>query len=254
MTRYQAELDVGLEAVRAAGSVQLRGRDALPPVELKSDRSPVTAIDRECERTIIDIIAKRFPGDGFLGEEGGEQPGPSGRRWIIDPLDGTRPFLKGIPTHSVLLALEEDGDLVVGIMNLPAMDLALWATKGGGAFQNGRPVQVSKTAVLDRSFGSGFGFLEPSARSAGEHLLRLMRSADYCYGFMDAYSYACVAAGRMDFTISLADKPWDNAAPACIIREAGGVVTDLAGTPSIYNGATIATNGYLHDAVLKYFQ
>lgn len=250
---YDAELKAALDAAQAAGAIQLDCRTKRIGVETKPDASPVTEVDKRCEAVIRDQLMRQFPRDGFLGEETGQADGASGRTWIVDPLDGTRPYLHGIPTHSALIALEDGGRLVVGCMHLPALCETYWARKGGGAFCNGAPIRVSQTTDLSRVMGSGLGFVEKSPGRDGERLLSLMKTWDYAYGFMDAYSYAGVASGRLDVCVNLLDKPWDCAAAACIVSEAGGRFSDVKGNRSVRNGSMILSNGFVHDAVLEYF-
>jgi histidinol-phosphatase len=251
---YNQELKIALEAVRAAGEIQLRHRKNILNVKIKSDYSPVTEVDGLCESVIRDKLLHSFPHDGFLGEETGEDQGTSGRKWIVDPLDGTRPYIRGIPTHSSLIALEDGGDLILGCMNLPALNEIYWAAKGGGAFLNGAPLRVSTISRLQDSLGSAFGFAEKSKAPEVNQLLQLMKQFGYVYGFMDAFTYGCIASGRIDASINLLDKPWDCAAAVCIVREAGGRFTDINGAESVYNGSCILSNGLVHDEVLKYFQ
>jgi histidinol-phosphatase len=251
---YDAEMKAAQEAALAAGAIQLEHRNRLLNIQKKTDASPVTEVDKKCETVIRDMLAKRFPADGFLGEETGSDSGHSGRKWIVDPLDGTRPYLRGIPTFSVLIALEDGNELVCGCMRLPALGETYRAQKGFGAFRNEERIHVSKTLELSMAMGSGLGFLENLSNVEGGQLLSCMKSWDYAYGFMDAYSYGCVACGRLDLCVNLLDKPWDCAAAACIITEAGGRFSDIKGSGSVYNGSFIISNGFVHDAVLEYFQ
>jgi fructose-1,6-bisphosphatase/inositol monophosphatase family enzyme len=200
------------------------------------------------------MLHSHFPADGFLGEETGEDKGLSGRKWIVDPLDGTRPFIRGIPTHSALIALEDGDDMTVGCMNLPALGEIYWASKGGGAFLNGNPLHVSDVAALPSVMGSALGFVEKNGTHQAAKLIELMGAWGYAYGFMDAYSYGCIAAGRLDAAVNLLDKPWDCAAAVCVVEEAGGRFSDISGAASVHNGSCILTNGLVHDAVLEYFQ
>jgi len=250
---FDRELNVARQAAEAAGRLQVEFLDELKQVEFKEDRSPVTEVDRRCEEVIRSILQEAFPDDGFLGEESGRAPGRSNRTWIVDPIDGTRPYIRGIPTYSALIGLEEDGKPVVGVMRLEGMHETYWAALGQGAFCNGRRIHVSETGDLAKATGSGLGFLERRDTTEGRKLLSLMERWDYAYGFMDAYSYACVASGRLDLCVNLMDKPWDSAGPACIVTEAGGRFTDLAGNSSVHGGSTVLTNGRLHAAVLDHF-
>jgi fructose-1,6-bisphosphatase/inositol monophosphatase family enzyme len=135
-------------------------------------------------------------------------------------------------------------------MHLPALGETYWARKGGGAFLNGDPVHVSKTPRVEKVLGSAFGFVE----KPGTPLLKLMGAWEYAYGFMDAYTYGSIAAGRIDASVNLLDKPWDCAAAACIVMEAGGRFSDLKGVNTVYSGSCVLSNGIVHEAVLEYFQ
>ncbi len=250
-SKYKHELEIAVSAAKEAGRILVEGAKKLPKIEIKSDRSPVTRLDRLSEKTIADRISAAFPHDAILGEENGERAGTSGRRWIVDPLDGTRPFLRGIPTYSVLIALEDAGEIVVGCMYFPALDECYTAAKGMGAFCDGRKIHVSKTAQLSSAMLSGLGPTVGGGHSAAG-MRKLLATADYAYGFMDAYSYALVASGHLDGAISLWDKPWDCAAASCIVREAGGRFSDLSGVPSVFGGASVTSNGILHPELLAY--
>lgn len=250
---YDRELATALKAAEEAGAVQRAYEKKLPPVELKKDASPVTDVDRTCEALIRDRLSSAFPDDAFYGEELPARAGKNSRRWIVDPLDGTRPYLRGIPTYSVLIALEDAGDPAVGVIHLPAMNSTCWAARGGGAFCNGEPVHVSSVGSLKSAIGTALGFVEKAGRPDGRRLLAFMRTWNYAYGFMDAYSYVCVASGRLDIAVNLLDKPWDCAAAACIVREAGGAFSDLRGNPTVHSGAIILSNGLLHNAAVRHF-
>jgi histidinol-phosphatase len=250
---YKRELGIALKTAREAGALLLEYAKRIPPATLKKDRSPVTAADRASEAVVRRRLRAAFPRDGFLGEESGRFVGKSNRQWIVDPLDGTRPFLRGIPTYSVLIALEEADEPVMGVIHLPAMKITCWASRRKGAFLNGIPIHVSKTGSLAGGMGTALGFVERAGRPEGKRLLALMRSWNYAYGFMDAYSYICVASGRLDIAVNLIDKPWDCAAAACIVREAGGAFSDLTGKRTVHGGSIILSNGLLHKSTLRCF-
>jgi len=251
---YTTELRIALEAAKKAGDIQLRSRNKIARIEYKPDNSPVTAIDKTCEGVIRDMLLAAFPGDGILGEETGDMPGTSGRKWIVDPLDGTRPYLRGIPTFSTIIGLEHDGDYVVGVTHFAALNETCWASKGGGAFCNRRRLHVSKTKKTSSAMGSSLGYIEKSRSKQGKKLLSLMKRWDYVYGFMDAYSYMSVAAGKLDVCISLIDKPWDKVSAACIVSEAGGRFSDIHGKKTIYSDTLILSNGLLHEKIVHHFQ
>jgi histidinol-phosphatase len=251
---YQRELSVALKTAKEAGALLLKYAEHIPPVKLKEDRSPVTAADRASERLIRRRLNTAFPLDGFLGEESGVVPGESGRQWVVDPLDGTRPFLRGIPTWSTLIALVERDEPVVGVIRLPALGLTCCASRGSGAFLNGKRIRVSRVSSPEKAMGTALGFVEKTGRPESKRLLALMGSWDYAYGFMDAFSYVCVAAGRLDIAVNLLDKPWDCAAAACIVREAGGAFSDIRGRRTVRGGSIVLSNGLLHTSALRYLK
>ncbi len=250
---YELELSTAINTAHRTGELQLKARLSDQDILSKADRSPITPVDKVCEELIRNNLLKTFPNDGFIGEEYGKIEGSSGRYWIVDPLDGTRPFIRGIPTYGVLIALEETGIPVVGVIHLPALNCTCWASKGGGAYLNGKPIHVSSTPVLASAMGSALGFLSHPQQSVREKLLKLMSLWDYAYGFMDAFSYICVASGKLDLCVSLLDKPWDCAAAACIVTEAGGEYSDITGQKSVHNGSIIISNGALHGSALDCF-
>ena len=247
---FEAELELAKQVACRAGVIQLSRRGA-DDVYLKADASPVTEVDHRCEALIRAELTSAFPEDGFLGEESGTAKGRSGRTWIVDPLDGTRPYIRGMVTHAVLIALEDAAGIALGVIHLPAMDLTCWAIRGGGAFCNGELAQVSATATLEDSIGSGLGFVQRFEEPLGKRLFDLLRRTGYSYGFMDAYSYVCLATGRIDFCVNLLDAPWDCGAAAVIIKEAGGRWSDVAGFETVHQGTFVASNGILHSQVLS---
>ena len=251
---YTRELTLALSLAEKAGDIQMHHQNTPIQIHYKEDTSPVTAVDRECETLIRSAITEKFPEDAFLGEESGKQSGTSGRCWIVDPLDGTRPFIRGIPTFSTLIALETDGHPVVGVIHLPALGKTCWAAKGHGAFCNGRPIHVSTTPTLKDAVGSALGYLEHEESDLRQSLLTFMGALGYHYGFMDAFSYACLAEGKLDVCVNVLDKPWDCAAAACIVSEAGGTFTDITGTASVHNGSIILSNGILHEQTFDFFR
>jgi histidinol-phosphatase len=250
---YERELAVALKVAKEAGAVQRAHEKKLHHIELKSDLSPVTEVDRACETLIRRRLLSKFPGDGFYGEESPRTPGKSRRQWIVDPLDGTRPFVRGIPTYSVLITLENAGDPVVGVIHLPALGLTCWASRRGGAFLNGTRIHVSTVSSPGAAMGTALGFVEKAHNPAGKRLLALMRTWNYAYGFMDACSYVCVACGKLDIAVNLLDKPWDCAAAACIVREAGGMFSDIRGNSTVHGGSIILSNGLLHQSAVRCF-
>lgn len=251
---YTDELSLAIKTAREAGSIQLKYQYRVLNVEIKQDRSPVTEVDKECEQLIRDKLLSAFPDDGFIGEETGKTAGKSNRTWMVDPLDGTRPYIRGIPTYSVLISLEDNGEYVVGVTHFPAKEESYWASKGGGAFCNNKKIHVSGTKEMPVVIGSCLGIIEKLDTEEGRKVLTLMKRWDYVYGFMDAYSYMCVASGKLDICIGLIDSPLDRASTACIIEEAGGSYSDLSGNKSINNNSFVLSNGLLHNQIVHHFK
>jgi len=251
---YEKEIETLKEIVQIVGKYQLEMQKKLKKVNLKEDRSPFTEVDVNSENMIMEKISAVFPNDGFLGEESGETAGTSGRRWIIDPLDGTRPYIHNIPTHSILIGLEDTGILVAGIAHFPALNETYWASSGGGAFCNGEKICVSQTSEIEDAMASGLGVVEAAKEKNGKLLVELLDKCDSFYGFMDAYSYTAVAAGKLDFCVSLLDKAWDRAPVAIIVKEAGGVFSDFSGKETIYSKEFIVSNKNIHGKVLAGFK
>lgn len=248
---YNTELTIALDTAVKAGKKHLEFQHKCLSIEIKKDCSPVTEVDKLCETFIKERLLTTFPDDGFLGEESGDCIGKNNRRWIVDPLDGTRPYIRGIPTHSVLISLEDNKEPVVGVIYLPAMNITCWAAKNSGAFLNGERITVSNTHSLNKAIGSALGFLEKADQLEGQRLLKLMKGWDYNYGFMDAYSYVAIASGKIDLSVNLLDKPWDCTAAACIITEAGGQFSDICGTRSTHKGNIVFSNGILHEQIIS---
>ncbi|CBE67141.1 MAG: histidinol-phosphatase [Candidatus Methylomirabilis oxygeniifera] len=243
-------LDFAVDAARQAGEITMEYfQTALSP-ERKPDRTFVTAADRQAEERLRALIRQAYPDHGILGEEFGEQQGSSGWTWIIDPLDGTASFLHGVPLFGVLLGLEVEGEVVLGVANFPALGEVVYAARGLGCFWNGRRAVVSgvddlKEALLLYTDGAGF---EPYGREAAfRHLTaaaRMHRSWGDCYG------HILVATGRAEVMLDPVMNIWDCAALLPILREAGGTFTDWQGRPTIRGGDAISTNRRLLDQVM----
>lgn len=243
-------LETAIAAAREAGAVALRYFRTGLAVERKQDRSPVTVADREAEQRAVAVLRAAFPDYGVLGEEFGEQSG-AGARWIIDPIDGTKSFIRGIPYFATLIALEEEGEITTGVVYAPAIDDLLYAQKGQGAFDgHGQRLQVSTVSTLAESmlvFG-GASALRRSGHWAVYEQLVDRSARQRAYG--DYFAYTFVARGQAEAMIDVDLKPWDLAALKIIIEEAGGRFTDLRGVPTAFGGAAIASNGLVHDEIL----
>lgn len=245
----ERELAVAVEAARAAGEVAMKYYRTGFDVSLKADRSPVTQADRESEAVIVETLARAFPAHGVLGEELGAR-GPADTRWIIDPIDGTRNFVRRIPIWATLIALEEQGEVTVGVIHNPVTGDLYTATRGGGAHLHGTRLHVSDVAELAGAtlVHAGLGLL----REAGywDGFVRLVDATDRQRGFGDYLGYTLLAEGKVEVYAELDLKPWDLAPCRLLVEEAGGRFTDFEGRPSIYSGTALSTNGRLHDAAL----
>ena len=242
-------LAAAVDAARAAGTIALGYYHGGFEVTIKPDLTPVTQADREAEQAIAGILRSAFPDIGVLGEEFGAQ-GPRERRWIIDPIDGTKNFVRRIPIWATLIALEDDGEIVAGVIHNPAAGELYTARRGGGAQRNGEPVRVSDVSDLGAAYliHAGLNILRKGKNWEG--FLRLVDATDRQRGFGDYMGYGLVADGRADIYAEADLKPWDLAPCKIIVEEAGGRFTDWDGRPTIYTGTALATNGRLHDAVL----
>ena len=241
-------LDVATEAARAGGRSTLAFFNASTAVEWKADGTPLTAADREAEAVMRRIIAGAFPTHGILGEEEGETPGTAPYRWIVDPLDGTRTFVRGVPLYGTLVGVEVRDEPVVGALYLPALDEMIAAARGEGCTWNGRPCRVSATARLDQSLLVVTD--ERAARARSGAYERLAARTQLQRTWADCYGYALVATGRAEVALDPVMNVWDCAALLPIVEEAGGRFTDWQGRRTIWSGEAVATNGALHAEVL----
>jgi histidinol-phosphatase len=244
------EVAAAIAAARAAGEVAMRYYRGGFQVTIKADQTPVTQADREAEQAIKRVLGRAFPNHGFLGEEFGEE-GPKDRRWIIDPIDGTKNFIRRIPIWAVLIGLEEAGEVTAGVVFNPASDELLWARRGDGAWSGGERLRVSDCAALSDAF-----LLHSDLRLVREagYWDPFMRMLDRCgrtRGFGDYYGYGLVASGKAEIYLETDLKPWDAAPVKILVEEAGGRLTDFDGRPTIYGGSVLATNGRLHDLALR---
>jgi histidinol-phosphatase len=244
-------MDTARRAVMAASAASLRHWRSALHVDWKADRSPVTAADRESERAILEAIRKEFPSHSVLAEESGALDGDVDHRWIVDPLDGTRGFARGGAFWGPLVALERHGEIVAGAAALPALGETYWAGRGLGAWGNDAHLSVSGTASWDEatlSLGELRALLSgPSA--AGVQALVAGAASTRCYG--DVAGAVLVLTGRAEAWIEAGVKPWDLAALAVLVEEAGGRFTDFEGRRSLETGCAAATNGRVHDHVLS---
>jgi histidinol-phosphatase len=244
-------MEFAADAARGAGEVVMRFFQKSPAVESKADRTPVTEADRAAERFLRERIRAAFPRDGLLGEEFGEVPGESGRRWLIDPIDGTKSFIQGVPLFGVVLGVEGPDGPEAGAVYLPALDELVCAARGEGAWWNGARARVSAVDRLDQACViyttlRTFDQAGPEAAAGGRRLFaacRLQRGWGDCYGHM------LVATGRAEVMLDPVLNPWDSSPFPAILEEAGGTFTDWGGRRTIHGGSGISTNGRLFPEV-----
>ena len=244
-------LQFAVELARGAGDITLEYFRKKPETTTKSDGSYVTIADREAEIYLRSEIAKRFPDDGVLGEEEGESQGRSGRRWIVDPIDGTFAFVHGVPFYGVLIALEIEEELSVGVINIPALGEVVSAAKGVGCFLNGEPARVSSTTELKDALLLSTDFTSCAKYGFGRAAQLMQERAKASRTWGDCYGYVLVATGRADVMLDPVMNLWDCAPLLPILEEAGGTFTDWRGVRTAAGGNAIATNGVLFDEVMS---
>jgi histidinol phosphatase-like enzyme (inositol monophosphatase family) len=242
-TELNQLLEFAVDLARGAGEITLQYFRQKPETSTKSDGSYVTIADREAESYLRKRIAERFPDDGILGEEEGELQGTSGRRWILDPIDGTFAFVHGVPLYGVLVAVEIEGEMKVGVVNIPALGEIVSAAKGVGCFLNGELARVSNTAELQDALLLCTSF---SGRAS-----ELQQKAKVSRTWGDCYGYVLVATGRADVMLDPVMNLWDCAPLLPIMEEAGGTFTDWRGVRTVDGGNAVATNGVLFEEVMS---
>jgi histidinol-phosphatase len=248
-----AQLDRALaaatDAARAAGAIALQYYRSGFEVTLKADRTPVTQADREAEEAIVRALGGAYPDWGFLGEEFGAR-GATDVRWIIDPIDGTKNFVRRIPVWATLLALEERGEIVAGVIHNPVTGDLFAARRGGGTRLNGERVRVSDVEEMWSATLLHAGLRLYRKAGVWDGIVRLVDATERQRGFGDYLGYALVAEGKAELYVEVDLKPWDLAPCKIVVEEAGGRFTDLDGKPTIYSGHALASNGRLHEAAL----
>ncbi len=225
-------------------------RTAHLAVDAKADASPVTAADRGIEEAARDLVRREVPELGIYGEEFGVSEAPSGVRLIIDPIDGTRNFIRGIPIFASLLAIEEAGRVIAGLVSAPAMGQRWHAVRGLGAYCGSRRLQVSPIRSLEQAQIFHGDLSGAAEKPMPPGALTLFRRAHRTRGFGDFYQHLLVAEGAGEFAIDPEVKPWDIAALQVIVEEAGGRATTLEGRADIYGGSLVTSNGVLHGEML----
>jgi histidinol-phosphatase len=257
--RLNADLELALSLADAADQITMRHfQSATLSVRTKSDRTPVSEADEAVERVIRERLAKERPDDGIVGEEFGtshvgptlSRPGPteSGPHvWIIDPIDATKNYIRGVPVFGTLIALEN----AIGVISAPAMNRRWWAVRGEGAFCNGRQIAVSRIdSIADAAMGYD-SITDFDAHGLTNQFLALVRRCGRSRGFGDFWAHMLVAEGALDIAVEPVVSHWDMAAVQVIVEEAGGRFSNLHGEARADGGSGVSTNGLLHDEVLR---
>jgi histidinol-phosphatase len=250
---YSQEIETARRIADVSAKLALRHQKAGLQAENKPDDSPVTIADKECEKLIAKMLEEAFPEDGILGEEGSRKESKNGRRWIIDPIDGTRDFVRGNALWSVLIALEQDGEVQAGVVHLPLLGSTCWGSRGGGAFRNGIRLRVSNIDKPEDAVIS----LNSLNRLKSDPYRVLMTS--YMTKF---WAFRCLggtpdammlAEGQMDAWVEPKVAPWDMAAPQVILEEAGAVFFAFNGKRSIYEGNCVGCTPGLEASMRELF-
>lgn len=244
-------LDFSVEIARDAGRITSRYFGQKFGTYQKANKTLVTDADLEAEAYLRRMIGERFPDDAILGEEDGASEGTSGRRWIVDPIDGTYSFVHGVPLYGVLVGVEIEGEPTVGVIEIPALGETVYAARGLGCFLNGEPARVSTTERLEESLLLSTDFGTCERHGFGRAAEELQRRAAQRRTWGDCYGYLLVATGRAEVMLDPAMNVWDCAALLPIIEEAGGTFTDWQGQRTIHGGNAIATNGLLFEEVMR---
>ncbi len=254
---YQSRLQFALEVAREASEFILPyycNPDLA--VERKGDSTPVTIADKGAERLIRDGLAKSFPDDAILGEEYPDKSGTTGFRWILDPIDGTKSFIHGVPLFGTLIGVEKDGVCVIGVVRFPALDEVVYAAKGSGAwwqFGNKPPrrAHVSNVTSMSEATFCTTNSTRWLAIKKREALESLLQSVHLARGWGDCFGHMLVATGRAELMIDPAMNPWDAAALLPIVQEAGGEFIDWNGNPTIYSGNGLSVVPGLKDEIIR---
>lgn len=248
------DLAVAQRLADAADEITMaRFRAADLVVDRKPDRSPVTDADTAVEDTVREILAELRPDDGVLGEERGGAVG-DGRTWILDPIDGTKNFLRGNPVWATLIALVDGGSPVVGVVSAPAFPRRWWATAGGGAWAGERRLRVSGVSSLSDAYVSTTDLGSWVKYHSREAYVALVDACWESRAFGDFWQHVLVAEGALDLSVDPIANAWDLAAVQVLVTEAGGRLTDLTGRAGFAHGNGLASNGLLHDAALDVLQ
>lgn len=252
---YDADLKLALELADIAdGITMLRYRSPDLEVETKADMTPVSESDKRVELALRDRLGDMRPDDLVIGEEfgGAELAGELGRVWVVDPIDGTKSYVRGMDTWTSLIALLERGEVKLGIVSMPALKKRWWAVRGQGAFADGQRIHVSKISELAEAQLAWSGIEEWDAIGGFDKLVELGRACWRSRGVGDAWQYMLVAEGAAELATDPEATLWDLAAVSIVVEEAGGRFTSIAGAEGPGAGSGLASNGLLHEAALAF--
>ena len=237
---FEFEVEAAKRMAQEAGALALDYQRRGVTAVAKPDESPVTAADRACEKLIVDTIGREFPEDGVLGEEGARRESSNGRKWIVDPIDGTKDFVRGIPLWAVLIGLEEDGKIVAGAAFCPGQRMLLWAGRGLGAWANGAALRISEQSDPGRAVLAFNGFNKGGITRLSNRLLPWLQqfwAVRSLGGAMDAMLFV---QGQADVWMEASGQPWDLAPWKILVEEAGGRFRSFQGEKTIYGGNAYA--------------
>lgn len=254
METLSVELTTALEAAKQASELVMKHFGGAIAAKLKGDASPVTEVDIAAERAIVETIRARFPHHRFLGEETGDSGDRDADTWVIDPIDGTKNFMRGIPIFGTQIALVKGGIPTVGVSAMPAMGELLYAERGKGAFLNGKPARVNAVDRVANAHVSFGGLTHFVAIGHADNLVRVAGAAERVRGFGDAYAYHLLATGRCDAVLEARIRFWDIAALSVVVEAAGGKCTDLFGKPVGFDMSSVLfSNGALHAELVQLY-
>ncbi len=250
-TEVRELLDFATELAHEAGDLSLTYYGRVVEHDAKGDGSPVTIADREAEQLIRKRVEERYPEHGILGEEYGESNEGARVRWILDPIDATRSFMRGVPLYGVLIGIEVEGEAAVGVAHFPPLRETVAAGTGLGCTWNGKPCRVSDVATIGQSVVCTTDVERLLARAEGPGWRRIQQQAAFSRTWGDCYGHALVATGRIEAQIDPVMASWDAGPFLTIATEAGGKFTTLGGEATIHGGSGVSSNGRIHDFVLE---
>jgi histidinol-phosphatase len=248
-----SDLEFALALADVADEISMQHfRSRTLVVDTKPDLTPVSQADREVEEALTNRIRTERRSASILGEELGEH-GHGRVRWILDPIDGTRNFVRGIPVFATLIALERDGEVELGVVSAPALHRRWWAERGAGARLNGEPIHVSGVTRVEDAVVAYTSATSFFARGLGDPFVALAERSWTARGVGDFWQHVLVAEGAVDLAVELEVSPWDLAAVQVVVEEAGGRFSDVGGVRRIDGGSAVSSNGHLHEVALSSF-